>query len=315
MQRAIAWQQAWERAAQSFYRQQEPGRHFTTDAMDGSSLSLVLPRLRQVLDDCPGPITVVDVGAGDGGLLRGLHAALRERPDAERTRLVGIDLRGRPQALDPGIEWRSGDARSTELEPFDGLLIAHEFLDDLPCPWIECDADGNPRVVLVDDHGETQLGPALADRAHCRRLGVEAAAIEDWIQAWWPIRRPFARCEPGLDRDRAWARLTKAVRTGQAIAIDYGHVRQQRAAGTWDGGTITGYRTGRVVSPIPDGSCNITAHVSMDAIAAATSDAIASTLQPLHGDFWLLAQAFGSGSGRHAARGPAAGVGTATMPR
>jgi hypothetical protein len=35
------------------------------------------------------------------------------------------------------------------------------------------------------------------------------------------------------------------------------------------GGTLTGYRAGRQVPPVPDGSCDITAHVAMDSVAEA----------------------------------------------
>ena len=34
-------------------------------------------------------------------------------------------------------------------------------------------------------------------------------------------------------------------------------------------GTLTGYRDGAVVAPIPDGTCDITAHVALDACAEA----------------------------------------------
>jgi SAM-dependent MidA family methyltransferase len=294
VQRWINWQQAWDRAAQEFYRQAEPAWHFTTDAMQGTSTALMLPILQQVLAQCPGQVTVVDVGAGDGALVTGLLAAVADSTAAERIRPICIDLRERPEHLDPAITWVRADGRQVHLDPFDGLLIAHEFLDDLPCPWIECDADGVRRAVLVDAAGATELGPSLTDRAGCAGQGLDGAAIQAWLDRWWPIHRPHARCEPGLERDRAWTHLTDALRTGRAVAVDYGHLLADRRAGTWDGGTITGYRHGRVVSATVDGSCNITAHVSMDAVADGATRATRSTMRRLHGDFWLLDQSFGS---------------------
>jgi SAM-dependent MidA family methyltransferase len=50
-----------------------------------------------------------------------------------------------------------------------------------------------------------------------------------------------------------------------ALGVDYGHLRGARPAG----GTLTGYRGGRQVPPVPDGSCDVTAHVAMDSVAAA----------------------------------------------
>ncbi|MFM8896363.1 MAG: hypothetical protein ACKOE2_13595, partial [Actinomycetales bacterium] len=97
MQRWINWQQAWDRAAQEFYRQAEPAWHFTTDAMQGTSTALMLPILQQVLAQCPGQVTIVDVGAGDGALVTGQLAAVADSTAAERIRPICIDLRERPE--------------------------------------------------------------------------------------------------------------------------------------------------------------------------------------------------------------------------
>ena len=48
------------------------------------------------------------------------------------------------------------------------------------------------------------------------------------------------------------------------MAVDYGHTLTDRRA------TLTGYRAGRQVPPVPDGTCDLTAHVAVDACAAAT---------------------------------------------
>jgi hypothetical protein len=53
------------------------------------------------------------------------------------------------------------------------------------------------------------------------------------------------------------------------VAVDYGHLRAERPAG----GTLTGYREGRQVPPVPDGSCDVTAHVAVDSAAAGTGSA------------------------------------------
>jgi SAM-dependent MidA family methyltransferase len=50
-----------------------------------------------------------------------------------------------------------------------------------------------------------------------------------------------------------------------AVAVDYGHLREGRPVD----GTLTGYRGGRQVPAVPDGSCDVTAHVAMDAVASA----------------------------------------------
>jgi hypothetical protein len=47
--------------------------------------------------------------------------------------------------------------------------------------------------------------------------------------------------------------------------VDYGHVRGERPVS----GTLAGHRDGRRVDPVPDGSCDVSAYVAMDAVAAA----------------------------------------------
>lgn len=302
-----SWQQAWEEALarpDAFYRLEtgNPSTHFHTDAMDGTSAVAVVALVRALLDRprpprssselIPGSqqVRIIDVGAGDGSLLSDVLALLPGQP----IEAIGIDLRDRPAGLDERIRWQRADARTVDLPTFDGILLAHEFLDDIPCAWVECDAHGNARLVVVDADGATELGPRLDDDIGCRALGVEAAAIREWRATWWPVSRPLARCEVGKLRDATWARLTSRIRNGYAVAIDYGHLLDERMAGVWDGGTISGYRRGRVVSPRLDGSCNLTAHVSMDAIASAAIGARWSSLERTHHDFWRLTQAFGA---------------------
>ena len=50
---------------------------------------------------------------------------------------------------------------------------------------------------------------------------------------------PGARAEVGSARDLAWSGLTAALASGTALAVDYGHRREQRLAGRYDAGTLT----------------------------------------------------------------------------
>jgi SAM-dependent MidA family methyltransferase len=61
----------------------------------------------------------------------------------------------------------------------------------------------------------------------------------------------------------AWADAVSSVRRGCALTVDYGHLRDARPPL----GTLTGFRGGRQVLPVPDGSCDVTAHVAVDAVA------------------------------------------------
>jgi hypothetical protein len=132
-------------------------------------------------------------------------------------------------------------------------VIASEWLDNIPLDVAELTPDG-PRLVLVETgSGAERPGPPPrpADLA--------------WSRAWWPLHEPGDRAELGRTRCQAWAGVVRRITRGLAVAADYGHLR----AGRPRQGTLTGYRDGRVVRAIPDGSRDITAHVALDACAAA----------------------------------------------
>jgi hypothetical protein len=95
--------------------------------------------------------------------------------------------------------------------------------------------------------------------------GPVTPADAGWLDAWWPEPVPGGRAEIGRPRDLAWADAVRVVDRGVALAVDYGHLRTGRPVD----GTLTGYRNGRQVPPVPDGSCDLTAHVAMDAVATA----------------------------------------------
>jgi SAM-dependent MidA family methyltransferase len=69
------------------------------------------------------------------------------------------------------------------------------------------------------------------------------------------------------------------------LGVDYGHLAASRPPL----GSLSGYRRGRLVPPVPDGTCDVTAHVAIDAVAAAgrtatgTEPALSSQHQALRG--------------------------------
>jgi SAM-dependent MidA family methyltransferase len=247
----VPWQQAWERALygpDGFYRRSAPRNHFRTSVTASPLFARAIRALAGRVDDAlgrPDPFDVVDVGAGRGELLHGL-------PDVPaRWRLTAVE-----RAPDPGtgLRWRADVPRTT------GLLLAHELLDVVPLDVVDGD-----RLVLVGPDGDEQPGPRAPE------------AVLAWGQRWWP---GGGRAECGLARDLAWHALVGRVQRGVAVAVDYGHVlrpvaghacspEQQDVFGRRRP-TLTGYRYGRAVPPVPDGSCDLTAHVALDSAAAAT---------------------------------------------
>lgn len=133
----------------------------------------------------------------------------------------------------------------------DGLLIANEWLDNIPCDIVEVAGDGVIREVLVDPAtGEETLGDPYDS---------------PWLRDWWPVAEPGERAEVGAARDAAWSGAVSRV-SGTAVAIDYGHILADRPPF----GTLRSYAAGREVDVIPDGSRDVTAHVAIDSVAAVT---------------------------------------------
>lgn len=237
-----------------FYRTSRPGAHFRTSVHASPRYALALTRLLVHLDEQlghPDPVDLVDVGAGGGELARTM---LRQAPPelAARLRVTAVDIAPPPRELPPSVTW--ADRLPNDVV---GLVLANEWLDNIPIEVAEGTA-GGPRVVHVD--------PATGHE----RIGAPPTAEDSaWLDRWWPVAEPGLRAEVGRPRCRAWAAVVRRVRRGAAIAIDYAHRREARPAY----GSLAGYRDGRLVPPVPDGSCDITAHVALDACADAGREA------------------------------------------
>ncbi|MEU9738160.1 SAM-dependent methyltransferase [Micromonospora chersina] len=196
-------------------------------------------------------------------------------PLAQRVRLVAVEKAPRPDDLPPEIEWVD------EIpDGVTGLLVATEWLDNIPLD-LAVHAPEGWRYLLVN--------PTTGEESTGDRVTPEDTT---WLNQWWPSPSPalaaslikkFAsdsgptsdanflingvagRAEIGRSRDEAWAGAVGHLDRGLALGVDYGHLRSGRPVG----GTLTGYRGGRQVSPVPDGSCDVTAHVAMDSVASA----------------------------------------------
>ena len=242
------WELAWHDAlygADGFYRSQAPAEHFRTSV---HATALMAGALARLAAEC-GLRRVVDVGSGRGELLTALADA---DPGLS---LLGVDVVARPPGLPTSADWLvapGGADVGADLDARDALVVAHEWLDDVPCPVLQVDDAGALRVVEVEDDGTEHLGAAAP------------VAEREWAARWWPETRPGARVEVGLPRERAWADLTARAEGSVLLAVDYAHDREHRPGA----GTLVGYRDGRPVPAVPDGGCDITAHVALDALDA-----------------------------------------------
>lgn len=262
------WSRAWEGALYGpggFYRTQSPGRHFATsvigvpgtlDVLAGALLEFM--RRHQLR-------TFVDLGAGSGDLALAMGA----RDPTFST--IAIDIRPSLRPLTAAassapanqVKWLHLSPGPDGMEEMraalggleDAFLFAHEWLDVLPCEIAEVGRDGSVRYVLYDG------------KSRCERLGepIHDADLA-WCRRHWPTTELAVgdRVEIGRARDLRWAEVTESMGSGMAIAVDFGHIVDRRPRK----GTLTGYRGGRAVPAVPDGTCDLTAQVAMDSLAA-----------------------------------------------
>ena len=244
------WKQAWDAAlygAEGFFRREAPAAHFRTSVHASPLFARALVRMTREA----GLDTVVDIGAGRGELLAAMHAL---DPGLD---LLGVEVAARPGDLAPGIAWTTALPEAVE-----GVVVANEWLDNIPCHVVEVDQAGAVRMVHVDPAtGEERLGRPVDHSQVPTTLG-------GWLDRWWPLdaREPGTRAEVGTSRDTAWADVVGRVTRGIALAVDYGHTREDRPPF----GSVRSYRDGREVDVLPDGSRDVTAHVAVDAVASAT---------------------------------------------
>ncbi|MEO3772306.1 SAM-dependent methyltransferase [Micromonospora sp. B9E7] len=218
---------------------------------------------------------------------------------AERVRFTAVEYAHRPENLPEEINWAS--EIPSEIT---GLLIATEWLDNVPLDAAVHTEDGW-RYLLVDpDTGTETIGELVspadlewltkwwpspeaspttngapspevtwADATSGSESGFGAARLAEG-SSLTARSRPgcpetphsnHTRAEIGRTRDEAWAHAVGKISRGLAVAVDYGHLRESRPVD----GTLTGYRGGRQVPPVPDGSSDVTAHVAMDSVASA----------------------------------------------
>jgi SAM-dependent MidA family methyltransferase len=151
------------------------------------------------------PFTVVDVGAGPGTLARSIVTT--RLACAEALRYVAVEVSPAQRARHPdGIESQS----DLPAEPFDGVVVANELLDNLPFRLVVFDGGWREAHVDVDRDGRfvEVLGDVVA------ALPVPASGTRIGARA------------PIIDRGAAFVDdARRMIRAGSVLAIDYGVAR------------------------------------------------------------------------------------------
>jgi hypothetical protein len=155
-----------------------PAGHFRTSVHASPLFANAVLQLIERVDAAlgrPARFDVVDVGAGRGELLTLIRSHLDER-----FRCTAVELAPPPDGLDGGIVWRRDVP-----DGIVGLLLATEWLDNVPLNVVELDENGRLRRLLVD--------PATG--AETPGGGLDADETQ-WLARWWPgAVGDAAKCE------------------------------------------------------------------------------------------------------------------------
>lgn len=241
------------------------GGDFVTGASWHPAFARCLARLAETIaEETGGPPGVLDVGAGEGELLRNLAEA------APGLALAGIERstarRSRAEAAAPRaalFESLDGSGR-----PVDGLVVAYELVDALPVRSLRVGEEGEliERLVGASPDGAFawRAAPAPDGEAIAARLASRGVSLEpgQLLEV-----RPWA---PALAR-----RLADALGRGLLLVFDYGAPARALYGPARPGGTLEAFLSHRVTRDVlPDpGSRDITAWVDFTELEEALSAA------------------------------------------
>jgi len=154
----------------------------------------------------PDPFTVIDAGAGPGTLARSVLAAAPACSPA--LRYVTVEVSDVQRAAHPP----DVDSRATmPSDPFDGVVIANELLDNLPF-----------RLAVFDDGWREAFVDVEADGRFVEVL----SAPFDPVPAVLPPAAKLGARAPLVDRAAAVVDLARSlVGSGSVVAVDYGVAR------------------------------------------------------------------------------------------
>ena len=206
----------------------------------------------------PSPFTVVEAGAGRGTLAR---AVLTAAPScAAALRYVAVERSAALRAQHPGGVQSTA---AMPAEPFTGVVLANELLDNLPFDLLERTAEGWADV-RVDGHLREVLVPVDDEP------GVDAE-----VGARIPVQRA----------GRAWVEAAlDVVGAGRVVVIDYADTTSSLARRPWTEWVRTYRAHGRGGHPLVDlGRQDITCEVAVDQLPRPTSNRSQADFLRAHG--------------------------------
>ena len=211
----------------------------------------------------PDPFTVVDAGAGPGTLARAVLAA---RPAcADALRYLAVEVSASQRARHPADV---DSVAELPREPFDGVVLANELLDNLPF-----------RLAVHDGRWREAYVAAGPDGAFAEVLSAPFDPVPEVL----PATAVHGARAPLQDAAAAWvAEARRLVRRGSVVVVDYARPSTSVLAGLEWRAWLRTYRDHRRGShPLVDpGDQDITVDVALDQLPE--PDAARSQAQFLH---------------------------------
>jgi SAM-dependent MidA family methyltransferase len=220
------------------------------------------------------PLTLAELGAGEGFLLRGLDRELGERRERVIGRAVAVETAtwARERLLG-SCPWVEVTARLANCDRPGGptVLFASEFYDALPVHRVTFRRQGET-LALGEFYVESDGGEGL--RWHVDRPSSEE--LEGYLAEHGVVLQEgqVAEIRPGAQAIHA-EHLAWCGRNALAVVVDYGHgARQLYNARGRRGGSLVGYRQHRLATDVlaDPGEIDITAHVNFDDLELAAAD-------------------------------------------
>ena len=295
------------------------GDFATSPSLGPAFAELLAPQIAEWLAELgPGPLTLVEMGPGEGDLsLQLAEALVAVDPElARRCTLVlvepnpGMAARQAQRLVASPLPVRWADLKSLAAEPVRGVMLAHEVLDALAVERILWDGERWCRqIVALDEAGGLAFQPGGP-------LDVWAAAQLEPLALLPPPQGPArpagysTELHPGLE---PWLRAAAAALSeGRLLVVDYALEARRYYAPTRSDGTLIAYRQQRASSQVlqEPGAWDLTAHLCLESLTRAAGAAGWRTLGSCRQGEALLA--LGLASALHGLQqGP---VGAADLP-
>jgi len=243
-----------------YYRRHAIGRDFITapeiSQVFGELIGLWSAVAWQQMGQ-PRPVMLVELGPGNGTMMRDMLRAARIVPDFLRAAEVCLveaspSLRTRQLELlhDAGVRLHAHRSLD-DVAPGAAIVVGNEFLDALPArQYVRSQATWHERTVELDGHGHLQFG-------------IGGASDADVLQRFSGAREgDIVQAHCAFEGIAAWMEKRAAHAPIDALFVDYGHVASA------PGDTLEATRAHRPEHPLTSpGEADLTVHIDFESVA------------------------------------------------